>query len=120
MFLIIWLLVRYCMLAAWFEVQCMFPLGKCNILTHFSHQLLHAGHRLALLVTQGWRRLAIPVPQLLNTLQVEQSLQAQAVVLNHCEVLVLHRAADLRTRHTHTLVTWATSWVQVHVETANS
>ncbi len=49
----------------------------------------------ALEMTIGGWALAVPVRQVTTCIQIEQSLQASDVILDDCEVLVLHSAADL-------------------------
>ncbi len=50
---------------------------------------------LALEMTISWWALAVPVRQVTTCIQIEQSLEASDVILDDCEVLVLHSAADL-------------------------
>lgn len=63
--------------------------------TYLSGEFGYCRNWLPLLVAHGGRALAVPGPQLLDALQVEQGAEAGAVILDHREVLVLDSAAHL-------------------------
>ena len=52
-------------------------------------------HRLALLVSQGWWWLAVPIFEL-QSFQIEQRFQAGDVVIDDGEILILYRTANLQ------------------------